>query len=245
MTTIMSSATPPNSPIVLKAFPNARKLFQIGSLPIGMMCWGTGNIGARTIENLALEFGLTCTANTVQGAAIAFANFILPIYTAEYGSLAQAQQPAMGFFFGGYSQGQPLGDEYEFLLPAKTIPTPIRSTNDCGASWRGIDGPLNRLFFGFDGRIPDELTNAGVAPAIVSANFNFTKWVFPMVIESMPLQDGINFAEFLLRTTTGMCEIITGSAACGGPLQVAVIMPTFEFQWIARPQLHLRGGDLI
>jgi hypothetical protein len=48
------------NPIAAKSFPNARKLFQVGSLPIAVMTWGLGNIGARTAENLLLEFGALC-----------------------------------------------------------------------------------------------------------------------------------------------------------------------------------------
>ena len=40
----------------VKNYSNARKLFKIGDLPIGIMTYGVGNVGPRSIQSLVLEF---------------------------------------------------------------------------------------------------------------------------------------------------------------------------------------------
>ena len=40
---------------LIKSYYNAKNLFQIGELPIGVMFYGIGNIGTRSVENLLLE----------------------------------------------------------------------------------------------------------------------------------------------------------------------------------------------
>ncbi len=82
----------------------------------------------------------------------------------------------------------------------------------------------------------------GVPIKLVDALFNRELWGMPIMFASMPMQDAINFAEYVLRTTVGAAEFELGAPTCGGPLQVALIQPTL-FEWIALPELKLRGGD--
>jgi hypothetical protein len=55
----------------------------------------------------------------------------------------------------------------------------------------------------------------------------------------MPVQDAIDFAVFILNTTIGYTTFIPGVPSCGGPLQVAAILPDEGFVWISRPELQV------
>ena len=259
MTQIQSSGAPGAQPVVLKSYQYARKLFRINAtLPIAVETWGIGNYGQRTIESLVLEFGRNCTASTVQDVANQFYAFVQPQYAALFPatpppptgspSPPPAQPPPQlqsGFLIGGYSPGQPLAEEWEFVLPRDPQPRATRATGIFGAAWRGIEDHLTRLVHGFDRRIQQELANNGVGAPVLAAVFAQGRWAMPMILDGMPLQDGINFAEYLLRTTIGACEFTTGAPACGGPLQIAVIRPDGDFLWIAESKLHLRGVDAL
>ncbi len=169
MTQIQAPASPGGAPVVLKAYQNARKLFRVGTLPIGVEVWGIGNFGERTIESLMLEFGPTCSQTTVKGVADEFYAFIQPKYAALFGALSPPTQPTIGFFLAGYSDAQPLAEEWEFVLPKDAQPRAVRPNTVFGAAWRGIEFPFTRLFFGYDGRIREELAKLGVSPQIYSA----------------------------------------------------------------------------
>lgn len=229
---------------VAKTYSNARKLFQIAALPIGVMSWGAGNLGPRTVESLILEFGrspLPASA-TVQDIAQALFQFLSPLYATQFGSVPPQDQPAMGFFVAGYSATQLLAEEWQFLLPVNTTIQQVRSPDRVGTSWRGVERPFSRLFFGVDPELTRRLVAGGVPQKLVDAVFSRKIWRMPVVLDSMPIQDAINFADYVLRTTIGAAEFELGPPACGGPLQVAVIRPDSGFQWIALPELKLRGG---
>ncbi len=53
----------------------------------------------------------------------------------------------------------------------------------------------------------------------------FLAELMEMIFDAMPIQDAINFCEFILKTTIGATEFEVGAPACGGPLQVAVVRP--------------------
>ena len=55
MTQILAEIEPGKRAIV-KAYGNARKLFRIGKLPVGIVTFGIGNIGSRSIQGLVREF---------------------------------------------------------------------------------------------------------------------------------------------------------------------------------------------
>ncbi|MGD0205019.1 MAG: hypothetical protein ABSB57_01015, partial [Dehalococcoidia bacterium] len=209
-----------------------------------VMSWGAGNLGPRTVESLILEFGRSSlpASDVVQDIAQALFGFLSPLYTAQFGSFPPDNQPVMGFFLGGYSANALLAEEWQFVVPADAAVQQVRPAERFGASWRGIDRPFSRLFFGVDPEIKRRLLAGGVPQKLVDGVFNRKMWTMPVMLDSMPIQDAINFAEYILRTTIGAAEFEPGPPSCGGPLQVALIRPDTGFQWVALPELHLRGG---
>lgn len=58
-----------------------------------------------------------------------------------------------------------------------------------------------------------------------------------IVFDGMPVQDAVNFAAFIVRTTIGMATFEAGSPTCGGPLQVATIFQETGFEWVLEPAI--------
>src|SRR2546427_1881445 len=50
-TLFRSYTTTPTGPGLVKAYDHAQKLFQIGNLPVGVMVYGSGNIGPRSVAD--------------------------------------------------------------------------------------------------------------------------------------------------------------------------------------------------
>lgn len=231
---------------IIKTYRNARKLFRIEALPIGVMSYGLGNIGARSIESLVLEFsrelGKHATGpNTVETISRRLYKFIKGVYDDAFGEVPPQQkdeQLALGFFIGGYSPRKFLAEQWEFELPSSEDIRRVRDDDKFGSSWRGVPLPFIRLHNGFDPRIVKALKAKGVADKIIDEVLSVERWRMPITYDGMPVQDAINFAIYILETTIGAATFERGAApSCGGNLQIAVILPDKGWQWIQEPQL--------
>lgn len=230
---------------LIKAYSNARKLFQVKGLPMGMMSYGLGNIGVRSIENLVLEFNRELgkyakEPYTVECVCRALYGFIKDIYDNAFQEIPIEQKREhlrLGFFISGYSPKKFLAHTWEFELPGSEDIREVREENKFGASWRGVPVPFSRLYNGFDPRIAKALRDAGVADEIIQETLKLEKWRTPINYDGMPVQDAINFAVYILETTIGVATFEVGAPSCGGPLQVAVVRPDGGWQWLRKPEL--------
>ncbi|TAM84560.1 MAG: hypothetical protein EPN47_00115 [Acidobacteria bacterium] len=238
---------------VVKAYSNARKLFQLADLPVGVLTYGLGNIGNSSIESIVSQFSAQIRAEqeqnfTVQQIAKRLLEFVLPRFNnrpqpTPAGAAQPVQPPPLGFYLAGYTRGQEpgSGSEWEFTLPNDNEPRQARPDNVFGASWRGVAVPFTRLYFGLDPRIPDLLPQIGLSPEKVEEVKNIlqmvgARLVVPIIFDGMPVNDAIGFCKFILETTIGEATYEVGSPSCGGPLLMALITRENGFQWIKKPE---------
>jgi len=235
---------------IIKTYRNARKLFRIEELPIGVMSYGLGNIGARSIESLVLEFSrelerYVTESYTVEAISRGLYKFIKGVYDNAFQEVPPQQkgkQLKLGFFVGGYSPDRFLAEEWEFELPSSEDIKRVRDDDKFGISWRGVPAPFERLFNGFDRRIIGALKEKGVADEIINEVLKVERWRMPVTYDGMPMQDAINFAIYILETTIGAVTFELGTApSCGGALQIAVVLPDKGWQWIQEPKLIVQG----
>ncbi len=232
----------------VKAYGNARKLFNIGKHPIGVLTYGVGNLGKRSVEGVLQEFNATIpTSNLpVEQAAIKLYDYVREDYNQAFQVVPVAQKPAMGFLIAGYSvlTQVPAGaikyicEEWEFVLPQDAAPKRVRAADEFGAAWRGMAVWFSRLFFGIDGRITEQLRAAGAPADLV--NQLTTGLPMPIIFESMPLQDAVDFAEFVLNVTINSSRFEIGVPVCAPPLDLAVVKPEVGFKWIRRKPLEMQ-----
>jgi hypothetical protein len=247
VTQISYPGQPGQPPQWAKAYANARKLFQFRGTAIGAVTWGLGNLGPRSVEQLVLEFVRNDLFDifdddggspTVTQLAASFFEYVAGAYNEQLVDVPIEQAPAMGFLVAGYSHDSPFAQEREFVLPWDTQPREIRAPAVSGSSWPGVDAPFVRLWNGLDPEIRTRLVEAGVAEDVVKSAADPAQMY--AVYDGMPVQDAIDFAVFIVRTTIGYTTFIPGVPSCGEPLQVAAILPDQGFEWIARPDLELR-----
>jgi hypothetical protein len=182
------------------------------------------------------EFGSSIPTKNVKEVAQALLSFIIAPYNTQFGTMKE--KPALGFFVAGYSQNKVFAEEWEFVLPSDETPAIVRPETGFGASWRGINLPFTRLYKGFDFRIEAELRKLNVWNDSVEKIFK--SYESPVAFDGMPVQDALNFAVFIVRTTIGMATFEVGAPTCGGPLQVATILPDSGFEWVVNPQISVR-----
>jgi hypothetical protein len=231
----------PSGPQVVKAYSNARKLFQVGELPIGVMTYGLGNVGHRSIEGLVIDFSRTYDGQpAVEDIAQGLYNHVCAQYEDAFSDVAEPERDAVGFFVAGYSPDAPFPEEHEFVIPRDEGPSATRGAEVFGASWRGVDAPFGRLYKGIDPRIAPVLRARGLSDSDIDELV--AQLETQVVYDGMPVQDAINFATYILDTTIGWSTFALGQPACGRPLQVATILSDDGFTWVAKPNLSVRGA---
>lgn len=237
--TQISVITPEGDTGVAKTYSNARKLFQVGDTPIGVMFHGIGNIGKRSIQGFMREFRPSNSSNVKKVATELYAHFKGP-YDERFAELDIGSKPVLGFYIAGYSKNGEFAEEWEFRYPKDSEPRVVREDKSFGASWRGVDLPFTRIYKGYDPRSFDLLLQQGVDPKTVKQLKQISKNLeSPVIYDGMPVQDAINFAVYILNTTIGLVEFEIGPPICGGPLQVATILPEHGFEWISRPNYSI------
>jgi len=237
--TSVNSGTWEPKKVVIKTWSNQKKLFQVGSLPIGVMHYGTGKIGGCTIARFIREF--KPPTKNVKEVARLLSESVRAAYVAEYSRLTARMQPFLGLYFAGYSNHSCSGEEWDLQLPNDPQPCLVRKGLMYGTSWRGADRTFTRLIKGYDPDMFNALVNAGVNAKLLKKTV--AKFEFHASYETMPVQDAVNLAVYILRITIGSATLFTGAnaaPACGGPLQVAAILPDTGFKWLMNSPLTVR-----
>lgn len=223
---------------MIKSYQHAKKLFQVNDSPLGVMTYGIGNIGKRSIESLVRDFHMEeIKSKTVEEIAKTFQKYLLEKYDKEFQAVTEVQKPQLGIYLAGYTdKEEEHAMEYEFIFPnEREIVKLVRAKEIFGASWRGISAPFTRLFFGNDPQLKTRLEQIGLPKEKLDEALN--GFALPVAFDGMPLQDAIDFLVFILKTTIGTSTFCMGAPVCGEPIDVAIITPEKKFQWIKQKQL--------
>lgn len=229
-------------PYVVKSYPNARKLFQVGDLPIGVFTYGLARIGRRSLSELIHQFSEANEEESVPLVADGLAEFIAQAYSSEYPP--GVEQSKLGLYIAGYSKGSYSAHEREVIFPQQLVPKTVRRTGgENGVVWRGVEVPFYRLYIGCDPVLLDSLSKEVVNAEEIGLVSEQNKYSMLIPFGYMHLQDATDFAVFVLRTTIGYNQFEIGLPKCGGELQVAVISAVDGFQWIREPQLNISEDE--
>lgn len=236
---------------VVQTFYNAKKLLQLGSdLPIGVLTWGQAFIGSRTIESLVREWEYNNSWQSlanfreaypdsqyrVQDCARELMAHISKTHQDEFGSLPKEQQPGVGLVVAGYSEQGFFPEIWRFVVPldddVSNQRPDVNGKPNFGASWFGITEPIIRLHFGRDDsaiQIISEKYN--IPPDDIHNALGPLEYQVPFA--QMPLQDAIEYANYLLNVVIGRFRFVVGPELCGGQIDIAAITQR-EFNWISR-----------
>jgi hypothetical protein len=236
---------------VLKTYFNARKLLQIGKFPIGVLTWGAAFIGPRTIESLVREFEYErkWQDDLVRGArfqvrecAEELCKYLSGIHAEEFGDQAESHS-IVGVIVAGYSGGGFAPEIWRFVLPFDSggqihdQRPDVDGKPSFGASWFGQTDAIVRLHFGRDNRAIGVISEKfGIPADQVSEALQPLEYQIPFFV--MPLQDAIEYANYVLSVATGRYRFMVGPELCGGAIEIAVITPE-EFKWVSRKTLSL------
>ena len=128
-------------------------------------------------------------------------------------------------------------------------PGVAREVNLPDLAWWGSGGnAVARVLLGYDeGKLRQkawaetrQVPPGNVGPAQQALGYmesQRSEFQMGLPIQSLPLQDAIEFTEYLGRVACGFDRFSIGQASVGGPLDVLVLLPG-ERRWIHRKELH-------
>lgn len=226
---------------IIQTFQYANKVTRFKDYPIGIMNWGSGSIGDRSIQSLIMEFeyGYPTKAQNKSYNINVIADELLKFITKRYNlAYPKEPKPPLGLFIGGFSAKKFFPDEFSYEFPKSTAWNEVRpNTPDgrpsFGSNWFGQIDALIRLFKGYDLGSLGELVKRGVDKKIIE------KWIQDAVSEllivfnGMPLQDAIDYAEYAVQVVIGRFRFGPGPPLCGGDIDIAVVTPG-NFEWAKR-----------
>lgn len=236
---------------VMNVYNNANKVFNLRKgLPIGAISWGSGSIGPASITTLAKDLRQRFTDNgdwcidsdsySIRDIAERVRDFMFDEhYKPAFKDWSADDKPVLGFVVAGYSSGEALAEEYQFLITGDDTPplVPLRTQDEVGVTWNGEPEAVARLLLGFGTDLPVVLKdNLGVPQEQVGPALNAIQsaLALPLVSAAMPFQDAIDLAEFLVDLTIKVSRFAPGAPTVGGPIEVAAISKHEGFKWVQR-----------
>ncbi len=206
---------------------------------------------ARNISSLIEDFKSTIPAgSSVQAITALLWTRFNTIYQEQIAHLPAAALPAgqvaVNFVVAGYDSGSQVGKLFSFDVPSAAAPAAeVRSSDNPGSWWIGQTDVAARIINGFDPR-------ASNLPFVQAANQNGNAGTqqlaglsYAIYFNTMTIQDAIDFAVGLIQITitiqkftAGITTHLGAVAGVGGPIDVAVVRPGRNINWIARKELH-------
>lgn len=149
----------------------------------------------------------------------------------------------LGFMIGGYDE-EGVGRVYEVTLPSGSVEE-LHTTQSTGAAWRGQTDVIQRLVKGLDlGLFGLLATEAGKQELVEEMASLVSGMEYVIPFEVMNLQDAVDFAVFLIRTTIDAQRLtygVSGSTGSwpgvGGPIEIATVTGS-TFEWVQRTSLQ-------
>lgn len=247
--TLTAQLQQPNQPVTLvpATYDNATKLLRVkGQDYVGAVTYGVGAIGQsepRTAHSYIPELTQQLQGVgrlSVQDFAGRLSQFFLDKWNAQKMPVNQGLD--MVFLVGGYDEGAAYGRVFEVHVPSNTTPVEWHGeAGDFGPVWGGQREYADRLLQGFDGNLPglakdflklDDTKRDELLQYLKSHLQAPVPWAF------LPLQDCVDLAIFLIRTTIVMQHWIVGVRGVGGAIDVAVITQANGFAEIQAKKIN-------
>jgi len=236
---------------------NTEKLMHIRGFPVGALTFGLGSLKNRSISSLANDFKLRISSDdpnwsidpanfTVEDIVQRFRRFFYDeLYLDEFGDQPPPVDPMhdrdiMGFIIGGYSSSKGSAEVWRLILTRSGCEANmlVDANTPWECVWEGAREPIQRVLFGYSNQIMERLTQAGVpqddAEQLLAS-------MEPLINGAMPIQDAIDFVNYLIEVTCGYVRFSPGHMTVAKPVDLAAITKYNGFKWIQRKHYYPHG----
>lgn len=231
-------------------YDNASKILALSAdthQHLGAVTYGAALVGGRTAHSYLPELEPTLPHEriSVEDFAKRLSDFFMERWKA--GMPATYDGPPLTLLVGGFDQDEPYGSVFLLNLPYETKPQPRNPGNkDFGITWGGQLQIASRLIFGYDPALlvllkeRFGLDDASLQKLVQDLR---PKLEFKLPYDILPLQDCVDLATFLIRTTITAQSLSVGIRGVGGQIEVAVITRTGGLRFVQQKQLRGEPGS--
>lgn len=240
-----------DSPPIPVNYDNATKLLSFSNRRepnphryVGAVTYGQAVIGLRTAHSFVPEFEQTVLENKDRLKIEEYSSEISKFFIERWQETVKGeyQGPNMTFIVGGYDEGEAYGRVFRFEIPGEPKPRPETTLESgFGMTWGGQLEVASRLVHGFD----PALVNIVVKKLNLSEEQGkelhhelITNLQYPIPYQVLPLQDCVDLAIFLIRTTMSAQQLAIAVRGVGGPIDVATITRTKGLNYVQQKQIH-------
>lgn len=234
------------SPSIPVNYDNATKLLSFSEPHnfVGVVTYGQAVIGLRTAHSFVSEFEQTVLEGKGRLNIGEYASELSTFYLRRWEETVKGDYagPNMSFVVGGYDIGTAYGQVLRFEIPGQPLPKPETAIEEgFGMTWGGQLEVASRLVHGFD----PALMNIVAAKANLSQEQAkqlhqelISNLQYPIPYQVLPLQDCVDLAIFLIRTTMLAQQLAVAVRGVGGPIDVAIITRTKGLEYVQQKEIH-------
>ncbi len=229
-------------------FDNATKLLSFSDAPhnfVGAVTYGVAVIGRRTAHSFIPEFEQDVLMKskerlTIQSYAEKMSSFFMARW--EESMDRTYKGPGMTFIIGGYDPEAAYGKVFLFQVPQQPVPEQRNpGDSEFGMTWGGQLEIACRLIHGYDPAlipIVREALHLNDEQVELLTKQLGAKLAFPIPYDALPLQDCVDLAIFLIRSTMSAQHLAIALRGVGGPIEVAVITRTKPIEFIQKKKIR-------
>ena len=239
-------------PIMLipATFDNATKvLTAAGQDFIGAVTFGIGALitasGPRTMQSFIPEFEKELEGTETKRLSVKeFAEKLSAFFLARWNE--HVKRPAnpgeeINFLVGGYDEGAAYGRAFGFAIPNNATPAEQNAgPGQFGITWGGQNDVASRLLNGYDLGLLQFLQSSMNVPAdrIIAVKQQLDmRLAAGIPYQFLPLQDCVDLATFLIKSTIEFQKFRTTVRGVGGHVEVATVTRDRGFQFVSRRKL--------
>lgn len=208
---------------------------------VGVVTYGAAVIGLRTAKSFIPEFELTLKEERLHIEE--YATLLSDFFQKQWSEVMPKDYsgPDMTFVVAGYDPEGAYGSVYSFGVPSSPEPEQQNPGENFGMTWGGQLGIVSRLIRGFDPIVPQILQHElNLEPADLNKVLDAlkAKLGFTIPYQVLPLQDCVDLAILMIRTTIDVQNLGIGVRGVGGKIEVATITRTGELSFVQQKKLH-------
>ena len=212
---------------------------------VGAVTYGMAVIGLRTAHSYIPEFEQKVLGQHKKRLTVKeYAHELRKFYKERWEESVPKDYtgPPMAFVVGGYDEDAAYGRVFLFQVPGESEPDEQQSgETNFGMTWGGQLEIASRLVHGFDpqltGIVGKELNIDDKEREKLGATLT-KRLQYPIPYQVLPLQDCVDLALFLIRTTMVAQRLAIGVRGVGGPIDVAVVTRTEGLRYIQQKVVH-------
>ncbi len=250
----LTAQVPQQNMLLPSTFDNATKLLHVASQPfVGVVTYGLGALGQRqprTAHSFMPEFEDELQKGNGDRLSVSdFADNFSDFFMRQWAKTKMPKDykgPDMTFLVAGYDAGKIYGSIYEISIPRKPQPqVKYDATGGFGVVWGGQREFTDRLIQGFDDQLPaaaQKFLKLSAEQGGKLRDHLKKELQVNIPFAFLPLQDCVDVAVFLIRTTITIQSWIVGVRGVGGAIDVATITRTESFNPIQQKAIAGERG---